>query len=80
MENHAGCAVNKYNDILKSLGDREPRNLVEAKAVIENIRVKKGYLDSEALQELHKVDPQVREKILEIVRSGREGEAAYTTR
>lgn len=79
-EHHLGTALSRHSDLLAQLGDREPASLIEAQAVIENIRAEKGYLDSETLQDLHKINEQSRKKILHLVELKRKTEAAYTTR
>lgn len=66
--------------MLAQLGDREPASLIEAQAVIENIRAEKGYLDSETLQDLRQISEQSQKKILNLAKLKRETEAAYTTR
>lgn len=74
------AALGRYSDVLAQLGDREPSSLIEAQAVIENIRAEKGYLDNETLQDLRTINEQSRKKILHLVQLKRETEAAYTTR
>ncbi|USP74759.1 hypothetical protein yc1106_02033 [Curvularia clavata] len=78
-EYHLGTSLGRHSDVLAQLGDREPANLIEAQAVIEKIRAEKGYLDSETLQDLQKINEQSRKRILNVVQSGRETEARYTT-
>lgn len=81
MDEHMfGTTLGRHSDVLAQLGDREPANLIEAQAVIENIRAEKGYLDNETLQDLCNINEQSRKKILHLVRLKRETEAAYTTR
>jgi hypothetical protein len=72
--------VSRHRDVFKQLGNREPTTAIEAQAIIENIRAKKGHLDDRALQEVNTLSPEVRETILRIVESNRETEAAYTTK
>jgi hypothetical protein len=79
-EHHLDTSLGRYSDVLAQLGDQEPASLIEAQAVIENIRAGKGYLDTETLQDLHKLNEQNRKKILHLVKLKRETEAAYTTR
>ena len=79
-EHHLGTSLGRHSDVLAQLGDREPASLIETQAVIENIRTEKGYLDSETLQDLHKIPEQSRKKVSQLVKLKRETEAAYTTR
>jgi hypothetical protein len=76
---HAGDLSRLYN-VFAQLGNREPSTLIEAQAVIENIRAEKGHLDEETSRELDKLPPRSRERLLRIVELKQETEAAYTTK
>jgi hypothetical protein len=80
MDGEMVDALNKHDEIFKNLGDREPQTVIEAQAVLENIRAEKGHLDAETLRELHSLRAQTQERLLRIVQLKRETEAAYTTK
>ncbi|KAJ4304776.1 hypothetical protein N0V90_000304 [Kalmusia sp. IMI 367209] len=68
----------KHKEILEELGSREPATTLEAQAVLESIRIAKGYLDEETLQDLYTIRDRSRRTILDLVEKSRETEAAYT--
>jgi hypothetical protein len=72
--------VETYTDVLKRLGDNEPSCPLETWAVIEDIKVKKGYLDENVLQDMNGLKPENREILLRVVELKRKTEASYTTR
>jgi hypothetical protein len=72
--------VERYTDVLKRLGDDEPSCQLETWAVIEDIKVKKGYLDENVLQDMNALKPENREILLRVVELKRNTEASYTTR
>jgi hypothetical protein len=72
--------VKRYTDVLERLGDDEPSCQLEAWAVIEDIKVKKGYLDENVLQDMNALKPENREILLRVVEQKRKTEASYTTR
>jgi hypothetical protein len=59
---------------------REPSTVLEARAVMESIRVEKGYLDDVTQRDLNTLLPRSRLKIQRIIEAKRETEAAYTKR
>jgi hypothetical protein len=80
MDGDLAGSLSRDCDVFRQLGDREPANLTEAQAVIENIRAEKGHLDDETLQELNILDARTKERLLRMINLKRETEAAYTTR
>jgi hypothetical protein len=80
MDDDLVGSCSKLNAVFRQLGHREPVNPIEAQAVIENIREEKDYLDDEILRDLHKLGQRSQDRLLRIVRSKRETEAAYTTK
>jgi hypothetical protein len=80
MEGEMMSALNKHGEIFDRLGDREPQTVIEAQAVLENIRAEKGLLDAEILGELRTLSSHALGRILGMAKSHRETEAAYTTR
>lgn len=72
--------VGDYSEVLEELGDEEPSTKRQAWAVLESIRQGKGYLDTESLQELNDLSPQLHSRILRTFDKCRATEAAYTTR
>jgi hypothetical protein len=78
MDDDLVRSLNKHCDVFRQLGDREPVNSLEAQAVIEKIREDKGYLDDEILRDLRKLDQRSHDRLLRMVKSNRETEAAYT--
>ena len=72
--------VFKHKDVLEKLGEREPSTEFEARAVLEDIRASKGYLDEETLQDISRMRESSKEHIRGIVDSFQETVAAYTTR
>jgi hypothetical protein len=80
MDSDLAESLSRDCDVFRQLGGREPANLTEAQAVIENIRAEKGYLDDKTLQELNILDARTKERLLRIINLKRETEAAYTTR
>ncbi|KAF2704317.1 hypothetical protein K504DRAFT_507325 [Pleomassaria siparia CBS 279.74] len=70
--------VGRHCDVLKRLGDGEPSTLLEAEAVIEEIREEKGYLDSETIQHVNSIPNQSRDKVWRRIEKSKENEAAYT--
>ena len=73
-------ALAKHGAILERLGDREPSRIIEAQAIIENIRVEKGYLDEDLLEDLNSLRDGNRKRVERIFELKRRTEAAYTTR
>jgi hypothetical protein len=80
MDENNLSVVARHGDVLERLGDREPTTVLEAQAVIENIRAEKGYLDQETLQHLNGLPLRSRQSISRIIELKRETEAAYTKR
>lgn len=80
MDENNLSVVTRHGNVLESLGDREPTTVLEAQAVIENIRAEKGYLDPETAQHLNALPPRSRQNISRIIARKRETEAAYTKR
>jgi hypothetical protein len=80
MEHDLLGACSKHPDVLYRLEDREPATVVEAQAVIENIREKKSHLDEEILRELHTLSQRSQEALLKVVKLNRKQEADYTKR
>jgi hypothetical protein len=80
MDSDLAGSLSRDCDVFRQLGDREPANLTEAQAFIENIRAEKGHLDDETLQELNNFDARTKERLLRIINLKRETKAAYTTR
>jgi hypothetical protein len=72
--------VGRYTEVLEQLGDDEPSSLLETWAVIENIKLGKGYLDENVLQDLNTLRPETRETMFRFIEQTRKIEAAYTTR
>ena len=79
MDGGIVSALNKHSEIFKNLGDREPQSVIEAQAVLENIRTEKGHIDMGTLQELQTLSSQAQDTVLRFVQLLRETEAAYTT-
>lgn len=80
MEVATSLLVGKHHDVLKQLGDGEPSTLLEAEAVIEDIRDKKGYLDPDTLQLVEAMPARNRDKILRAIEQMKDTEANYTRR
>jgi hypothetical protein len=80
MNSRPGSFRGRLHEVLERLGDREPSTALEANAVIERIRISKGYLDDETRSELDGISLRGREIILQIFEDARETLAAYTKR
>lgn len=70
----------RYKEALENLGTREPSTEFEADAILDGIRVEKGYLDEETLVDVQAMRNSSRQTILRLVEKGKETEAAYTKR
>ncbi|OAL53028.1 hypothetical protein IQ07DRAFT_585016 [Pyrenochaeta sp. DS3sAY3a] len=68
----------QHRELLERLGDGEPSTTEEADALIESIRISKGYLDEDIKSDLQKLDARTREVMLQFVARQREIEAAFT--
>jgi succinate dehydrogenase flavin-adding protein (antitoxin of CptAB toxin-antitoxin module) len=70
--------VGKDHDLLAQIGNREPTNAREARAIVAGIRASKGYLDEQTKDDLEKVPDRSRPKLKRFIYEKREMEAAYT--
>lgn len=80
MQPASSGAVGKLDSVLKQLGTNQPGTCLEAQAIVENIRIKKGYLDQDFLQDIKQLRPEHQRYILQSLEDKRATEAAYTTR
>ncbi|KAJ4360929.1 uncharacterized protein N0V89_001498 [Didymosphaeria variabile] len=78
MTDDAASLIMSYRDAVDNLGDQEPLTMFEAQAVLESIRVEKGYLDEETLGDVQAMRNRSRQTITRFVDKAREMEAAYT--
>ncbi|KAF2680362.1 hypothetical protein K458DRAFT_94472 [Lentithecium fluviatile CBS 122367] len=78
MDNDSLFPFARHGDILEKLGDREPSTVLEAQAVIENIRVEKGHLDDATLRDLRTIPERSCQKVMRVVERNRKTEAKYT--
>ena len=80
MEPASSVAVGKLDGVLQQLGSNQPGTFLEAQAIVENIRIKKGYLDPDFLKDIEQLRPEHQNFILQSFEDKRATEAAYTTR
>jgi hypothetical protein len=52
MQPATSGTVGKLDSVLKQLGTNQPGTFIEAQAIVENIRIKKGYLDQDFLKDI----------------------------
>ncbi|KAL1600687.1 hypothetical protein SLS60_007075 [Paraconiothyrium brasiliense] len=70
--------VERYKNALEDLGDRQPATEFEAQAILDSIRVGKGYLDEKTLKAVQAMDTDSRQKVTRLVKNGQETEAAIS--
>ena len=78
MDNSRSYIGATYRDVLEQLQDSEPSTVLEAQAVLKQIRVSKGYLDPVVIQDLNQMRASSRETVLQAIGNRMEIEAAYT--
>ena len=71
--------LSRLRDVLEAMQDFEPKNQLEARAVLEQIRLEKGYLDDEMVQDVSEMPKRTREFIQQLVQTYRETQGEYTT-
>ncbi|CAO2653065.1 Nn.00g024760.m01.CDS01 [Neocucurbitaria sp. VM-36] len=59
MDSENSHLVGKLQDVLDLLGDREPSTFLEAQAVTEAIRIRKGHLDEEVHADGYRISEQL---------------------
>jgi hypothetical protein len=80
MQPASSGAVGKLDSILEQLGTNQPGTFLEAQAIVENIRIKKGYLGQDFLKDIEQLRSEHQNYILQSLEDKRATEAAYTTR
>jgi hypothetical protein len=80
MDHTGKLFFGQNRELLERLGDDEPSTTDEADALIESIRISKGYLDEDIKSDLQKLDARTRDVMLQFVARQREIEAAFTKR
>jgi hypothetical protein len=80
MDTDILASFGRHWDVLKKLGDGEPSTFLEAQAVIESIRAKKGYLEPTTMQDVNNMPARSRQNIMHLIEDKIETEAAYTKR
>ena len=72
--------LSRLRDVLEAMQDFEPKNQLEARAVLEQIRLEKGYLDDEMVQDVSKMPTRTREFVQQLVQNYRNTQGEYTTK
>ena len=72
--------LSRLRDVLEAMDDFEPQNQLEARAVLEQIRLEKGYLDDEMVQDVSKMPTRTREFVQQLVQNYRNTQGEYTTK
>jgi hypothetical protein len=80
MENADIGQLLKCPDVLKQLGDREPATEIEAQAVLDCIRARNGYLDTDVINDINSMQRKSRDCVLGLLERYQSKTAAYTKR
>ncbi|KAF2637273.1 hypothetical protein P280DRAFT_509902, partial [Massarina eburnea CBS 473.64] len=78
MDNDRLASASRHKEVLRELGHREPSTVLQAQAVLESIRSRKGYLDETTLSHLESLPEDSRRRVLDAVARTRELEGRFT--